>query len=70
MSSKGFDATAPTPVLAATGDRPMPAALQHAPTTGIPGPPLAERRTGRLPLTERPQEWGKLLTEFLRTTGA
>ncbi|WP_428953489.1 alpha/beta fold hydrolase [Streptomyces sp. cg35] len=62
--------TAPTLVITTTGDRLVPPALHRELASSIPGSRLAEIATGHLPFAERPQEWGKLLTGFLRDAGA
>ncbi|MFD6419565.1 alpha/beta fold hydrolase [Streptomyces sp. NPDC060194] len=35
---------------------------------GIPGARYAEIATGHLPFVERPEEWGRLMADFLRET--
>ncbi|MEV3853847.1 alpha/beta fold hydrolase [Streptomyces sp. NPDC050095] len=62
--------TAPTLVVTTTGDRLVPPPLHRELAAAIPGARLAEIPTGHLPFAELPQEWGKLLTGFLRETGA
>jgi hypothetical protein len=32
---------------------------------GIPGAQLAETESGHLPMAERPEQWGQLITTFL-----
>ncbi|MEU9301045.1 alpha/beta hydrolase [Streptomyces sp. NPDC048269] len=55
----------PALVIATTGDRLVPLALQRELADALPGARLAELPTGHLPFAERPAEWAALVTGFL-----
>ncbi|MEV0090106.1 alpha/beta fold hydrolase [Streptomyces sp. NPDC050738] len=55
----------PTLVITTTDDPLVPPALQRQLAQGIPGARTAEIATGHLPFAERPEEWQKLITDFL-----
>ncbi|WP_329119473.1 alpha/beta fold hydrolase [Streptomyces sp. NBC_01465] len=57
--------SAPTLVITTTGDPLVPAALQRQLAAGIPGARTADIATGHLPFAERPEEWQKLIVDFL-----
>ncbi|MBT2408518.1 MULTISPECIES: alpha/beta fold hydrolase [unclassified Streptomyces] len=55
----------PTLVVVTTGDPLVSPALQRELAVGIPAAEVAELPTGHLPFAERPEEWLKLITDFL-----
>lgn len=55
----------PTLVVVTTADPLIPADLQHRLAAAIPDAKTAELATGHLPFVERPEEWLRLITEFL-----
>ncbi|MGI5261670.1 alpha/beta fold hydrolase [Streptomyces angustmyceticus] len=55
----------PTLVISTTADHLAPPALHRHLADTIPGAQLAEIPTGHLPMVERPEEWQKLITDFL-----
>ncbi|PAZ11374.1 alpha/beta hydrolase [Streptomyces sp. SA15] len=57
--------TVPTLVVITTADSLIPAALQHELAAAIPGAQIAELPTGHLPFVEQPEEWLRLITDFL-----
>ncbi|MFK0258721.1 alpha/beta fold hydrolase [Streptomyces sp. NPDC090445] len=56
---------APTLVISTTQDWFTSTRLHRQIADGIPGARLAEIPTGHLPMVERPEEWQKLITDFL-----
>ncbi|MFE2572181.1 alpha/beta fold hydrolase [Streptomyces mirabilis] len=56
---------APTLVISTTQDRFTSTRLHRQLADGIPGARLTEIHTGHLPMVERPEEWQKLITDFL-----
>ncbi|MEV0415449.1 alpha/beta fold hydrolase [Streptomyces sp. NPDC050448] len=60
----------PTLVISTTADHLAPPALHRELAENIPGAELAEIPTGHLPMVERPEEWQKLITDFLAKHGA
>ncbi|MEU6173665.1 alpha/beta fold hydrolase [Streptantibioticus parmotrematis] len=56
---------APTLVISTTQDWFTSTRLHHQLVDGIPGAELVEIRTGHLPMVERPEEWQRLITDFL-----
>ncbi|WP_067812526.1 alpha/beta fold hydrolase [Actinomadura kijaniata] len=57
----------PTLVVVTTADRLVPPGAQRRLAAGIPGARVAELDTGHLPFAERPEEWRKLIADFLAT---
>ncbi|MER7468718.1 alpha/beta fold hydrolase [Streptomyces sp. NPDC097981] len=55
----------PTLVISTTADHLVPPALHRQLADNIPGAQIAEIPTGHLPMVERPEEWQKLITDFL-----
>ncbi|WP_030234985.1 alpha/beta fold hydrolase [Streptomyces sp. NRRL S-455] len=55
----------PTLVAVTTADSLISPALQRQLAAAIPTAETAELPTGHLPFAERPQEWLKLMTDFL-----
>ncbi|MFG2989772.1 alpha/beta fold hydrolase [Streptomyces sp. NPDC048257] len=60
----------PALVIATTGDRLVPPALQRELADALPGARVAELPTGHLPFAERPAEWAALVTGFLARPAA
>ncbi|WP_406302230.1 alpha/beta hydrolase [Streptomyces sp. NBC_00885] len=56
---------APTLVISTTQDWFTSTRLHHQLADTIPGAQLVEIPTGHLPMVERPEEWQKLITDFL-----
>ncbi|MEV6394044.1 alpha/beta hydrolase [Streptomyces sp. NPDC051907] len=56
---------APTLVISTTQDRFTSTRLHHQLADAIPGAQLVEIPTGHLPMVERPEEWQRLITDFL-----
>ncbi|ARF56149.1 alpha/beta fold hydrolase [Streptomyces gilvosporeus] len=56
---------APTLVISTTQDWFTSTRLHRRLADGIPGAELVEIPTGHLPMVERPEEWQKLITDFL-----
>lgn len=62
--------TVPTLVVVTTADSLISPALQRDLAATIPGAETAELPTGHLPFIEAPQQWSKLISDFLaRTAG-
>ncbi|MFE0875944.1 alpha/beta fold hydrolase [Streptomyces smyrnaeus] len=57
--------TAPTLAVITTADPLISPTLQRHLATGIPTAEIAELPTGHLPFAENPQQWLKLITDFL-----
>ncbi|MEU8976038.1 alpha/beta fold hydrolase [Streptomyces monashensis] len=55
----------PTLVISTTVDHIVPPALHRQLVENIPGAEIAEIPTSHLPMVERPEEWLKLITDFL-----
>lgn len=58
--------TVPTLVVVTTADPLIAPALQRSLAAAIPGSETAELPTGHLPFAEQPEQWLKLITDFLR----
>ncbi|MEU8825746.1 alpha/beta fold hydrolase [Streptomyces sp. NPDC048636] len=61
---------APTLVISTTQDWFTSTRQHHHLADNIPGARLVELPTGHLPMVERPEEWQKLITDFLDQHGA
>jgi 3-oxoadipate enol-lactonase len=57
--------TVPTLVVVTTADTVISPALQRELAAAIPTAAIAELSTGHLPFTENPQEWLKVISDFL-----
>ncbi|MGW3014281.1 alpha/beta fold hydrolase [Streptomyces sp. NPDC001219] len=55
----------PTLVVSTTQDEFTSTRMHHQLADTIPGAQLVEMHTGHLPMVERPEEWQKLITDFL-----
>ncbi|MEU2716279.1 alpha/beta fold hydrolase [Streptomyces sp. NPDC007205] len=64
------DIRIPTLVISTTADHLAPPALHRHLAENIPGAQLTEIPTGHLPMVERPEEWQKLITNFLNRHSA
>ncbi|WP_331740080.1 alpha/beta hydrolase (plasmid) [Streptomyces sp. NBC_01005] len=60
--------TAPTLVVVTTADPLIPPALQRELAAAIPTAEIAEVPTGHLPFAEQPQQWLKVISDFLART--